>query len=362
MTEGLTGRLPARSYSRLTFVAVALLLGVAAVILILDRKQLEALLQTSRWQYLWGALACTVVSYAGGATTLVVMMRVFNVRLRRQHLWNMGAVSMAMGNLLGPPTDTSLRLLFLGRHGVKNSETVAASLLMQYFKNLFYYSLIPVSLIWVAVSHPLPAFGAATILLVVAALIALLAVATTIAFSPRARSHVLRLIARVWRFATHRDIQGHLEQFNDTLKLGTTSLMRRKRQLLPLLATIALDTLDVIAALWFCFAALGITVPAGVLLAGFNFGVTLAIFAFIPGRMGVQEATMAGVFALFGVPFSQAVIVAMLFRVVYYVVPFIATLPLYWALAREKVRYGETTEAAAVQEAALPDSAAPGQQ
>ena len=362
MTDGLTERLPARSYSRFTFIAVALLLGVAAVILILDRKQLEALLQTSQWRYLWGALSCTAVSYAGGATTLVVMMRVFNIRLRKQHLWNMGAVSMAMGNLLGPPTDTSLRLLFLGRHGVKNSETVAASLLMQYFKNLFYYSLIPVSLVWITVSHPLPAFGTATIILVVVALSALLAVATTIAFSSWARSHVLRLIARVWRFVTHRDIRRHLEKFNDTLKLGTTSLMRRKRQLLPLLITISLDTLNVIAALWFCFAALGITISAGVLLAGFNFGVTLAIFAFIPGRMGVQEATMAGVFALFGVPFSQAVIVAMLFRVVYYVVPFIVTLPLYWALAREKVRYEETPGAAAIQEAGLPRRVAPGPQ
>ena len=50
---------------------------------------------------------------------------------------------------------------------------------------------------------------------------------------------------------------------------------------------------------------------------------------------------MAGVFALFGVPFSQGVIAAILFRVVYYFLPFVASLPLYWFLLREKVAGGK---------------------
>jgi uncharacterized membrane protein YbhN (UPF0104 family) len=70
------------------------------------------------------------------------------------------------------------------------------------------------------------------------------------------------------------------------------------------------------------------------LIAGFNFGITLTIVSFIPGDLGVQEASMAGVFALFGVPFSQGVLVAILFRVVYYFVPFIVSSAFYWDLLR----------------------------
>jgi uncharacterized protein (TIRG00374 family) len=79
-----------------------------------------------------------------------------------------------------------------------------------------------------------------------------------------------------------------------------------------------------------------------VLLTGFNFGVTLTLIPLIPGSIGVQEASMAGMMALFGVPFSQGVIAAILFRVVYYFVPFLASLALYWSLLREKVATGKS--------------------
>ena len=68
-----------------------------------------------------------------------------------------------------------------------------------------------------------------------------------------------------------------------------------------------------IAGLAFCFKALGIPVHLGVLITGFNFGITLTVISFIPGDLGVQEASIAGVLAIFGVPFSQGVLGAMLF-------------------------------------------------
>lgn len=343
MSDSTTGK-STRSYSRFTVIAVLLLLAVAATILILDRRQLAALRQTSDWSYLIWALACTAASYIAGATSFVLLMRVFRVRLKTRHLHNMGLVSLCMCNLVGTPTDVSLRLLFLGSHGVKNSDTISASFLMQYFKNLCYYSLVPASLLWIALVHPLPAFGLATLILIVCLLAVLLLVATSIAFNARVRRVVLRVIGKLWRLVTRRDIGIHLERFNNTLSLGTASLLRNKRQLLPLAATTGTEVAGIILAMWFCFKALGVQVEPWVLLTGFNLGVTLALFGFIPGRMGVQEASSAGILALLGIPFSQGVIGALVFRVVYYFIPFVATLPLYWLLLREKVDKEETTE------------------
>jgi len=336
MFDAATGK-SMRSYSRFTVIAVVLLLAVAGAILILDRRQLSALRQTSDWGSLIWALSFTAVSYIAGAASFVLLMRVFKVRLKTRHLHNMGLVSLCMCNLVGAPTDVSLRLLFLGRHGVNNSEVVSASFLMQYFKNLCYYSLVTASILWVALVHPLPAFGSATLILIVCLLVMLLVVATSIAFSIRLRRVVLRAVGKLWRLVTRRDIGVHLERFNNTLGLGTASLLRDRRLLLPLAATTGTEIAGIILAMWFCFKALGIQVEPWVLLTGFNFGVTLALFGFIPGRMGVQEASVAGILALFGIPFSQGVIAALVFRVVYYFIPFVATLPVYWMLLREKV-------------------------
>ena len=326
-----------QTYSRLTIISIFLLVAVGAVIVLLDRKQVIHLLDTSNWSFLVGALILTAISYVACSFSFVVIMRVFGNRIKTSHLLNIGIASMVLQNLIGQPAGLSLRILLLGRHHVKNHLTVAASLLLSYFKNLLYFSLIPISLIYVVVSHPLPAFGITTILLIIIILIALLVVATGIAFYSRLRVFVLRGIGKVWHLVSRRDIQKTLEQFSEAVTLGVDDLKKRPDNRVPLAISIVVDVATSIAALWFCFAALGIPVHIGVLLTGFNFGITLTVISFIPGDMGVQEATMAGVFALFGVPFSQGVIAAILFRVIYYFVPFVISLAFYWSLLREKV-------------------------
>jgi uncharacterized protein (TIRG00374 family) len=335
MTEEAHPRSP-QSYSRLTIVSIFLLVAVGAVIVLLDRKQVVHLLDTSNWSFLVGALTLTAISYIAGSAGFVVIMRVFGNRIKTPHLLNIGLASMVLQNLIGQPAGLSLRILLLGKHRVKNHQTVAASLLLSYFKNLSYFSLIPISLIYIVFSHPLPAFGITTVLLVIFILIAMLLVATGIAFNSRLRVFMLRGIGNVWHLVSRRDIQKTLEQFNDAVTLGVDDLKKRRRNRVPLAVSIAVDVAASIAALWFCFAALGIPVQIGVLLTGFNFGITLTVISFIPGDMGVQEATMAGVFALFGVPFSSGVIAAILFRIVYYFIPFVISLAFYWSLLREK--------------------------
>jgi uncharacterized protein (TIRG00374 family) len=313
------------------------MLVVGAVIVLLDRKQVTHLLTTSNWAYLLGAILFTGISYIAGSASFIVVMRLFENKIRTTHLLNIGIASMVLQNLIGQPAGLSLRILLLGKHHVPNSQTVAASLLLAYFKNLLYFSLIPFSLIYIVVSHPLPSFGIATILLIISLLIVLLVVATGIAFYARLRAYVLRGIGHIWHFVSRRDIQKSLAQFNDVMTTGVDDLKKHRENRLPLAGTIVVDVASTIIALWFCFASLGIRVGIGVLITGFNFGITLTVISFIPGDMGVQEGSMALIFALFGVPFTQGVIVAILFRIVYYFLPFLGSLALYWSLLREKV-------------------------
>jgi len=333
---------PPRSYSRLTIISIILMVAVGAAIILIDRKQVVNLLGKSDWRYLVGSVLFTAISYVAGSISSVVMMRIFNIKLRTTHLFNISMVSIAMQNLTAQPAGVSLRILLLGKHRVKNSQTVAASLLLAYFRNLLFFMLVPFSLIYIVVSHPLPSFGIVTILLIVVILVALLVIATGIAFYARLRAYVLRGMGHIWRLVLRHDIQERLAQFNETITVGVDDLRKKRENLLPLAISIVVDVAATVTALWFCFAALDIPVQLGVLLTGFNFGVTLTLIPLIPGSIGVQEASMAGMMALFGVPFSQGVIAAILFRVVYYFVPFVASLALFWSLFREKVATGKS--------------------
>jgi uncharacterized protein (TIRG00374 family) len=74
-----------------------------------------------------------------------------------------------------------------------------------------------------------------------------------------------------------------------------------------------------------------------VLLSGFGIGLSAGNLSFIPGGLGVQEASMAGIYALLGMSFAQAALVAILFRVVSDFIPFFISLPFYERLLQKKV-------------------------
>lgn len=88
------------------------------------------------------------------------------------------------------------------------------------------------------------------------------------------------------------------------------------------------------AALWFCFFALGRTPSVGILFCGFVIGIIAGNLSLIPGGLGVQEASLAGVFALLGTSFTQAALASILFRVVCDFIPFFMSLLLYGLLIR----------------------------
>ena len=78
-------------------------------------------------------------------------------------------------------------------------------------------------------------------------------------------------------------------------------------------------------------------------MTGFAIGVTAGLVSMIPGGLGVQEGSMAGVYHLLGVPLQQAILASILFRVMYYFIPFFLSLPSYWRILRTSREVGPTS-------------------
>jgi uncharacterized protein (TIRG00374 family) len=121
---------------------------------------------------------------------------------------------------------------------------------------------------------------------------------------------------------------------------GLSVVRTRPLLLVLMVALVVTDWTASVAALWFCFDALGDPISLGVLLTGFALGVTAGVLSMVPGGLGVQEGSMAGLYALLGVPLQKAVLASILFRVVYYLIPYLASLGFYWRLLRQ---VGRTT-------------------
>jgi uncharacterized protein (TIRG00374 family) len=324
-----------QAHPRLTILAIALMILVGAVIIFLDRRQMLELAGKANWRYLGVTLVFVAASYLLDSITITVMLRVFGVQLNRSYLLRVGLVSSVVSNLIGLPAALALRLLVLGRHRVTQSQNIGSSLLLSYFKNLAFYGLIPVSLIYIIFTYPLVFGGLISIVVIFVILVVALVVAALIVFSSRVREFVFRSLSRIWHFATRRNIENALNNFERALLRGLAELRRQPKISYLLTGLILGNVATMITALWFCFKALSIPVHVGVLITAFNFGITLTIISLIPGDLGVQEASIAGILALFGMPFSQGILVAILFRVLYYFVPFIFSLGFYLGILKE---------------------------
>lgn len=94
-------------------------------------------------------------------------------------------------------------------------------------------------------------------------------------------------------------------------------------QRLSLLLVSLLDWLAIVGLLLLCFKLVGVSLPFGAFIAAFTIAATLGWMSMIPGGLGVFESTLLVLLA--GVADSPASVLAalLLYRIVYYFVPFL---------------------------------------
>jgi hypothetical protein len=327
----------------LTIVAFLLL---AVLLVALDWSEVRQIVGKADWKLTFVALAFTIISYLCLSFGYVLVNRAFAVQIAWRELFEVGFVSTTLNNILAflGAAGHSLRLALIRRKGITAGEILAASIFHSYLNNIMMLILLAVGLIWLPISHTVYGGGAIGLGLIAGMLVFSLVVATAMVFVSRLRSWVLRMTNAVWHLATRRDIMPLLNEFNNALTHGLVALRGRWLVLTLLLGLMAADWAFAAVALWFCFDALGRAPSLGVLLSGFGIGISAGNLSMIPGGLGVQESSMAGVYALMGTSFAQAVLASILFRVVYDFLPFFLSLTLYGRLIRKRNQANTPTD------------------
>ncbi len=318
-------------------VVLGLMALALVVVVALDWNRVRPVLSQANWHIVLVALILTAFSYLCSSSGFAVLGRAFGLPVPMRRLRMVGFVTMAANNLLtlGGAAGYSVSAVLLKRREVPLKDILAASLFHSYVYFLTGTSLLPVGLAYAILSHRLS--GRVEFLLtVMVILVSLLAVAVNLAVLWRAfRKAILRSAAALVRVLTRRDPAAALSGFDESLATGLNLLRQKPGRIVRLAAFVLGDWSLCLAALWFCFAALGGNVHVGTLLSGFFIGIAAGAASMIPGGLGIQEGSMAGIYALLGVPFELALLAAILFRVVYYLVPFAVGLFVYRQAIKE---------------------------
>jgi uncharacterized protein (TIRG00374 family) len=314
-------------------VAIALL---GTVLIAMDWGRIQGALRQARWEPIPYALAATAVSYFCISSSFARVSQLLGVRMRAGDLTAVGFVSTVLNHVVssGGAAGYSIRYMVMGRHGTSLREVVAVSILHFYLTSLAMMGMLPVGLVYFLVHAAIT--GTVAVLLVVVCVLILLAVilaAGMLSWSAM-RKKVVRALAGAAQRLLRRDFSEELESFDATISLGVQAIRAQPGSFFAIMALIVTDWAFSAVTLWFCFRAMSVTLLLGQLISGFVIGTVAGVVSMVPGGLGVQEGSMAGVFHLLGVPLEQALLASVLFRVIYFMVPYVVSLGFYWRLLR----------------------------
>jgi uncharacterized protein (TIRG00374 family) len=319
---------------RITF---AVMLVALAVAIALDWNRMKPALHAANWSLLPFCLLSAFLSYACGSGSYTLVNRALGLRASRARLFLTGFINMAANNLLplAGVAGYSTSAVLLGEGDIPQRDILAASLFNSYLYVVSGVTFIPLSLVALLLTHGFPDRTRIALLTLACALALMSVLAFLLVFRARFRTRALNWLGRVASRLTRRDFSSAFARFENTLDAGLSLLGRRPGRLALLLSLLVLDWLFTIATLFAAFRAFGVAVSPGVVLSGFFVGISAGALSMIPGGVGVQDASMAGIFVLLGVALEPALLATILFRTCYYFVPFGAAL-LGFGLARKR--------------------------
>lgn len=314
---------------------------LAALLIWLNSGEAWTMLCQADWALLVVAAAFTAISYACLSFAYVEVNRIFNVAASTKSLLSIGFLSTALGEFIsmGGVSMHSARLAFLRKEGVPYADALAASLCNTYLNAVILLVLSPFGLVRILHDHKLGGPFESGLVIATCLLIVVTALLGFAMFRSSIRQDVINLVKNIAEKIGKLDaIEKFLLSFDNTFDRAALQFRRHRKRVALMLTLMVLDWCAGAAALWFCMDALGAPLPPGVLLTGFCTGMAVAFASFIPGGLGVQEGSMTAIYVAFGVDAEQSVLGALAFRLVYQVLPFIFSLPLYRRLMPDSTK------------------------
>ena len=311
---------------------------IGLIFVVVDWRQVRDALMQASWKPIPYALAATIISYACISLNFAQLSKLMGVDMRWRDLAVVGFVSIVLNHLVssGGAAGYSVRFMLMRRHGVSMREVVTISILHFLLTSLIMTAMLPVSLLYLGLNAALSRTTITMLGIAALAIILLTLLAISLVFLRTMRRKVVVVLVKGTRTLFHRDVKETMERFEATVALGVQAMREHPFSMVLVMILIVTDWAFSLLALWFCFRAFDTTPSLGQSISGFVIGTVAGVASLIPGGIGVQEASMAGIFALFGIPLEKAVLASVLYRAVYFIAPYLVSLGLYRYILRRK--------------------------
>lgn len=121
-------------------------------------------------------------------------------------------------------------------------------------------------------------------------------------------------------------------EFKNQLNFGVKVLHSKKAELPKVAFYVLLDWIFNILVLYFAFKSIDINLNISSLVIGFSFGILMTIIPLLPSGLGIMEFVMSAYYSNYNIAFEAAVFSSLVFRIFYYVIPFLISSILYYGI------------------------------
>ena len=303
----------------------------AVSFLVKDKDAILEALAGMKYSALLLVLLFTTLSYLLMNIAFASSAILLGVEMPFKKLFYLGFISSVIANLISIAGITSYttKVALFKKHNLRVSQITAFTFFFANLGNITLLALLPFGIkSFLSVQSIAAKITFSAQLEIFSVIFLALAVNLAIFIGPFRRVVLGILLKFVRKGQTREAFEARILAVNEAMDRTLLALKENPGKLVKLAILSCLSWLFAILALGACFYSLGIAMPFGVLITGFTIGIFIGVVSVIPGGMGIQEATMAGVFSFLGINFGVAVLAAIIFRLIYYVIPFFLGLAL----------------------------------
>ncbi len=318
---------------------MVLSVGILAVMIYQTKGSFVKIWQGVQTKYLVLCLVSSVLIYVAMGLGLYEILRIMGRRLSKSAAIGIALVSTTVNYLISSlgASGFALRAHLLNRRRIPFGMCVTASIVI----TVLLYLVLALIILQGSVLMLFNASATRMQLIENFVLIIVMCVAcvliTVFLFNKEWRSKSLRTAFRLLNkclFRVFRALipKGRYDTFVAQLDEGIHLIHRKKSKLTRTVVYVCADWFFTIMVLYFAFRAVGEPIGAGVLIAGFAVGMATTLIPILPSGLGAMELAMTAVFSQMGIDWNAALMATLIYRVVYYVIPGIVSIFIYWGL------------------------------
>lgn len=345
--------------SRKAFIIISLfVVGLMVLALVMafltDIPKLMHVLENLRMEQLVFSLLCTATAYLAFTLSFNGLFEMTPYRVPFARFFSIMFISYTINFIVswGGWAGVALRAFLLKAEKIPYSVTVPLSFAQNMVFNLVLASVCMGGLLYLR-HHP--AFIGGTregvILAFMAGLFIVVGLMFLVFFHAGFRKWFLRQMIGIgsWMgraFLRKNSSRQRLLEIRNKLEETIQFFHKGQIQLLVVLFWVTMDWSFTALTLFFCFRAVGLELPLGLLMVGFTVMNLTSNFNPVPAGLGISEVLLAGTFNLLGVDFEKSLVAALLFRFVFFLLPMAVSTALYLDTMRTFLKSEEAIEGA----------------